>query len=363
MEELKMAKKKVVSLVVAVGLVTGLGASAYYTDLFGATPEVKEQAKDVASNAKESHTTLQKVKHSEYDNQAIPEPSLKELKDITNMKGEKEIDQKVKKYLSKISFSTANGVVFKTLTTQSKKALNGHYVFGGSVRAITPDSVIFDAGIEVVEVEKSNLKLYSNFDKKKASPKLDSKALLVFRYIDGKVVDADVVQLDTTLESVQHAVLDSGAYVETFSNKKEQLKVESESYERTTMGAWSSMAKTTAKQIQKSNMAPVFLMPHTNIIQHRGDLEGNYYYIIAGILQNSSKGYTSLKSYEGKNISLDFGDDKFSKHRNQVVWMHVITKKGKVQNIEVQEFPGANLKTMVSGITDYTKKVISKDAK
>lgn len=360
----KVNKKKLVVytsllvLVVLIPIFTLSNSNVYksiLTSFSKDTPDLKNQTTpDAKVLAEELTSDNDKVE----DTYKLPEAKLKKLKPLKELKGDKELDQKVKKYLDEINYSSTDGVVFKTTTKKSEVKQNGSYVYAGKLTAITPDSLIFDLGIDVQEVNKQDLVLYKDFKNNAGKPKLDSNYLVIIRYIDGKLVRANAVSLPNKLDEIQHAVLSTNVFVLNFNNKKEQEELEKLSYEKTNVIAWSQMAKNTAKRIKKSSMYPIFVSPNTSLSQKEGDFSGSYYYIISGVMEASDRGYTKLKTYEGKTISLDFGDPEFNTSKNKVVWIHAVTDKGEVKSSVIQEFDGANLKAMVLGISKYTNESV-----
>lgn len=280
---------------------------------------------------------------------------LKRLKDIGDLKSSEELDKSVREHLEQKIYE---GFVLKTLANESILPLNGTYVFASEIKEAGKDVKLdFQIGSETVTEEMFNS--VSSLGGSKVEPKEGMVGLALINYNKGKAESISFTKLDNSLEEVQHSIMRLNfVNKESFENEEEQEEINKTSYENLTSDEWKGMALLASRDVLDNDMAPIFVAPKEPISQEKGDLEGTYYYLIAGLLTEQSSSSMTIKNQEGKEIRLDFGDINAATHVGKPVWLHVVTEDGKVKSTITQSFPGANLVTMIEGVNKYIESTV-----
>lgn len=292
---------------------------------------------------------------TEESSKAIEEQEAKEVrrvKDISELESDQYLDNMTVSLLTQWSF--LKGRVLKAHLTENLDKLNGLYVYSANV-VKAGEIAQLDLGFTTEKVPSKIINSYKDFFSNPQELQEGSNALALVDYKDGKIIGVELYQEESSSrDEIQHAILKTDVIKkEEFRTVAEQKALEEASYEYLTVDDWKGMTLLANRDIINNGMAPIFVVPNTSLKQKKGDLEGTFYYMLAGVLTNGTTTYTQLTTYEGKTIDLDFGVLYSKEDFGTPVWMHVITQDGVVENVEIQKFEGANIKTMSEGMLSF----------
>lgn len=258
------------------------------------------------------------------------------------------LDSSIQAFLRDLS--SKRDTEIKTIILDNFDSVNGLYVYPFKVLGLE-DIVSIDLGISKIEVPKQNVISYSGFSENVEKLDKGSSGLAIVEYKENAIINVELYNLDYKFNEIQNSILKVDLSSVDKDEEEEQKKDE-KSYKDLTVNDWKGMALLTSRDIVAREMAPIFLVPNSSVTVKK-DLQDTFYYIITGTLVSSKEGETILKSYEGKNIKLDFGSEVEEDYLNSPVWIHVVTQNGIIKNIEFQKFDGANLIVMSEGIIAY----------
>lgn len=286
--------------------------------------------------------------------EAIKEKEEKEIRrigDIFQLESDLQLDTTIGPYITQWAF--LKGRVIKIHLTENLDKLDGVYVYSANILKVGEVAEL-DLGFITEKVPSKLINSYKDFYNKPQDLKKDSNAIALVDYKDGKIIEVDLYHSRLTRDEIQRALLKIDIIKkEDFSTADEQKALKGDSHEYLTVDDWKGMSLLANRDIINSGMAPIFIVPITALRQDKGDLEGTFYYVVGGMLFGGDPDFTSLLTYEGKRIDLDFGMDYNPEDFGKPVWMHVITQDGVVENVEVQTFDGANIKTMSEGMLSF----------
>lgn len=275
---------------------------------------------------------------------------VERVKSLKELDGEDKLDSEVADLLTKLSFN--KDVVLKMLKNASFMPLNGTYVYPATVVAVG-DNIEISLGLSKESVAKSRVSTYRNLTGNKGKVEEGSNYLSLVKYSKGRVLDVELYYTKNTVDNIQHAILKSNIKKEEFKTKLAQKKLEDNSFENLTIDEWKGMTLLASRDILAKDMGPIVVVPTASLSQSNGDFEGTFYYIVGGQLEKTSPEKTVLRTYEGKTINLDFGVDNAKKYIGSPVWVHLVTQEGSIQNVEIQGFSGANVRTMSAGMISF----------
>ena len=276
----------------------------------------------------------------------------KEVEETTNVlkkipKSNPNLDSSVQAFLTDLMVKRDTEI--QTIILDNFDSITGLYAYPFKVLD-TEDVVSIDLGISKIEVPKQNVISYSGFSENVEKIHKGSSGLALVEYKENVITNVELYNLDYKFNEIQNSILKVDL-TSAVKNGEEQKK-EEKSYKDLTVNDWKGMALLTSRDIIAREMAPIFLVPNSSVTVKK-DLQDTFYYIITGTLISSKEGETVLKTYEGKNIKLDFGSEVQDDYLNSPVWIHVVTQNGIIKNIEFQKFDGANLLVMSEGIIAY----------
>lgn len=276
----------------------------------------------------------------------------KEVEETTNVlkkvpKSNPNLDSSVQAFLTDLMVKRDTEI--QTIILDNFDSITGLYAYPFKVLD-TEDVVSIDLGISKIEVPKQNVISYSGFSENVEKIHKGSSGLALVEYKENVITNVELYNLDYKFNEIQNSILKVDL-TSAVKNGEEQKK-EEKSYRDLTVNDWKGMALLTSRDIIAREMAPIFLVPNSSVTVKK-DLQDTFYYIITGTLISSKEGETVLKTYEGKNIKLDFGSEVQEDYLNSPVWIHVVTQNGIIKNIEFQKFDGANLLVMSEGIIAY----------
>ena len=268
-----------------------------------------------------------------------------DTEEVAKPKSNPNLDSSVKAFLEQ--WVGKKGESVNTIITENFDSVTGYYAYPFKVETLDKN-ITLDLGISQIEVPQQNLVSYGGFGDKVEELKKDSVGLAIVNYNNNNISQVEVHILDYPFEEIQNSILtvdlSEGKDEDTAEEEKED-----KSYDTLTADDWKGMALLTSREIISKEMAPIFIVPNSSLTVEK-DLQDTFYYIIAGTLKSSNDKETQLESYEGKTITLDFGSTVPEEYINSPVWIHVVTQDGIIQNIEFQQFKGAELKVMAEGI-------------
>ncbi|MFF2798245.1 hypothetical protein [Lysinibacillus xylanilyticus] len=294
--------------------------------------------------------------------------NIKESKEATEevvtnvkVKADTNLNNSVEAFLNK--WSTDSGREIKTTIIDNLKSIEGYYAYPVMITNVGKN-IHMDLGLSQIEVPEQRVVSHTGFNDEVSPLKVSSSGLAIIQYKDNNIVGAEVYQLGSDFPVIQEAILNA-----KIDSKQKQVanntKKEEKTYKSLKPEDWKGMSLLASRDILSKGMAPIFVVPNASINSKSGDLDGTYYYIIAGVLENTKQGGSVLKSYENKHINLDFGVDteKAKTSLGKPVWIHAVTKDGVIQNVEVQSFEGANIKIMAEGMIGFINSASLEESK
>lgn len=275
----------------------------------------------------------------------VTDNDSKDSEEVVKPKSNPNLESSITAFLEQ--WSEKKGETVNTIITDNFDSVTGYYAYPFKVENLDK-KITLDLGISKIEVPKQNVVSYGGFTDKVEELKDDSLGLAIVNYNNNSISQVEVHVLDYTFEEIQNSIL-----TVDLSSAKEEVKdtetKEGKTYDALTADDWKGMALLTSREIVSKQMAPIFIVPNSSLTVER-DLQDTFYYIIAGTLKSSSEKETLLESYVGKTITLNFGNTVPEEYINSPVWIHVVTQDGIIQNIEFQQFKGAELGVMAEGV-------------
>lgn len=267
----------------------------------------------------------------------------------TKVKTDPNVESSIEAFLDKWGKAKGEGV--KTLITENFDSVTGYYAYPVTVEKVGK-RISLDLGLSTIEIPSQTVIAHKGFLDNVTNLKEGDNGLAIVKYDNNNITSVEVYQLNYAIADIGEAILNAD-FDKEGSTAKAKIAKEEKTYDVLKADEWKGMALLTSREIISSGMAPIFIVPTSSITASK-DLTDTFYYIIAGTLESTSAGKTTLKSYEGKNVHLDFGVDSVSEETiGQPVWVHVVTKDGKIQNVELQSFENADLATMAEGLMTY----------
>lgn len=275
-------------------------------------------------------------------------PAETAKEEVSSTKGDPNLGNSIKAFLQ--SWMVNNKAMINILITENFDSVSGYHAYPVTITK-TGNVVGLDLGLSKIEVPENNLTVYRGFNNTISKFAEGDTGLAIVKYNNNNIERVEVYKLQAGLSEIQDALLNTeleNKSVTESSKEKKELKT----YKSLTAEDWKGMTLLASRDIINKEMAPIFIVPNASLSAEK-DLEGTFYYIIAGELIRSDDHVTELKSYEGKKISLDFGIKGSEEHVGKPVWIHAVTENGEIKNIEMQSFEGANTKTMAEGMLTY----------
>ena len=302
--------------------------------------------------------TIYSTKQNKEDAPESEDAQKEESAKGVELKSNPNIDTSVEAFLA--NWVDEHGVDLKKLITENFYSVTGHYVYAAELED-TEDVLTFNTGITTLMLHKNVLTVYDGFMDKVAEPNVGDTGLLIVNYNNDNIIDVEFYKLNSNLEEMRDSLLNTKIPVASNKNNSTSNKAE-KVYSDLSAQDWQGMTLLASRDIITKDMAPIFIVPVTDI-NSATDLTDTFYYILAGELNSTSDMQTTLKTYEGKTISLDFKVNAPESSHGRPVWIHVITKDGEIQSADVQAFEGADLNTMAEGMIGYITMSTVTDAK
>lgn len=268
--------------------------------------------------------------------------------EVAKPKSNPNLDNSIKAFLEQ--WVEKKGETVNTIITENFDSVTGYYAYPFKVTTLDK-TVTFDLGISSIEVPEQNIISYEGFTESVEELTEDSVGLAIVKYDDNNISQVEVYNLSYDFADIQNSILKVDLSSATKEGEGQEEK-EEKTYSTLTVDDWKGMALLTSRDIVSKEMAPIFIVPNSDL-QVKRDLTETFYYIIAGTLKSSDDKKTVLESYEGKTIELDFGATVPKEYLDSPVWIHAVTQDGIVQNVEFQSFKGADVKVMAEGMIAY----------
>lgn len=227
---------------------------------------------------------------------------------------------------------------------------SGYYVY--SVTLSKADKLVILTGSNFdFRLPIGKVAMYEQFSNVSTDLSTKSTALAIVQFKENTAISASAYQLKSSL-GVLTKTLAASSFKEGTATEGQTTEQIARSYKELSADQWRGMTLLTAREIKKKNMAPVISVPNKNV-NSKDYLIGTYYYIIGGVVKSGNDKETVLTVQGEKDITLDFAIPSVSKYVGQPVWLHIVTHKGEIQNIEVQAFEGADANAMLAGMNSY----------
>lgn len=239
----------------------------------------------------------------------------------------------------------------KTIITDNFNSVTGLYAYPVKVMGVEKTVTILDLGLSTIEVPLSKVVAHDNFMETVSELRDASEGLALVTYKDNRIEHVEIYQLEHNTEVVGSALAEYDAS-KFKATEKESSKEKNESFKDLTVKDWQGMALLTSRHIISQNMAPIFLVPRGPFSKDEM-LTDTFYYIVAGTVLSSNEKETKLFTSEGRTITMDFGIKLTDEQKEKPAWIHIITNKGSIENIEVQTFKDADIEVMSQGVLSH----------
>ena len=246
-----------------------------------------------------------------------------------------------------------NGEMLKPLILDNFDSLTGSYIYAGEVISIE-DHVVINTDISDIMVQPNQINSYRDLGQVVEQLEVGDLGVSIVEYKEGSLVGVDFHKVSTgTFAQIQMAILGAEVYNKSDSTDKAESEVVDD-YSKSKAKDWKGMALLTAREALNKGLAPIFIVPNSSLTLEK-DLNESFYYIIAGNFVSTTEKKTVLSTYQGKNISLDFGINPkgLELKKETPTWVYLLVNEGEIESVEVQQFSGGKFAVMAEGVMDY----------